>query len=209
MSTRPRRPAQLDDEQIEAIEGEADVAYNSDLAHTSAQALVSLGRNHAGQDEEAIKRIIALVDDEGVDVLAEIWVRSPEDTLPGILWRGYLLREWIRREGRSVADRYEAVVALLREHGEDGVLKVSMTPKPGTVLQEWNSVLAGTFEGSFEDVLTDSARLTNFLGELDPVWIAQDEDSLATSVTRRDRALIETAKEFRHAASLTASGMLE
>ncbi len=209
MSPRPRRPAQLDDEQIESIEGEADVAYNSELAHTSAQALVPLGRNHAGQDEEAIKRIIALVDDEGVDVLAEIWVRSPEDTLPGILWRGYLLREWIRREGRSVADRYEAVAALLRSRGTDGYLKISMTPKPGTVRQEWNSVLAGTFEGSLEDVLTDSARLANFLGELNPTWIESDDDRLATNVTRRDRALLETAAEFRHAAGLAASGMLE
>ena len=209
MSTRPRRPAQLDDEQIEAIEGEADDDYNSELAHTSAQALVPLGRSHAGQDEEAVKRIIALVDDEGVDVLAEIWVRSPEDTLPGILWRGYLLREWIRREGRGVADRYETVVALLRQRGEDGTLKISMTPKPGTLLQEWNSVLAGTFEGSFADVLTDSARLTNFLGEVDSVWIESDEDRLATDVTRRDRALLETSSEFRRAASLAASGMLE
>ncbi|MFT0847322.1 hypothetical protein VR010_06160 [Actinomycetaceae bacterium L2_0104] len=209
MSTRPRRPAQLDDEQIEAIEGEADVAYNSELAHTSAQALVPLGRNHAGQDPEAVKRIIALVDDEGVDVLAEVWVRSPEDTLPGILWRGYLLREWIRRDSRGVADRYEAVVELLRAKGEDGELKTSMTPKPGTVLQEWNSVLAGTFEGSLADVLTDSARLTNFLGEVDSVWIESDTDRLATDVTRRDRALLETSAEFRHAAGLAASGMLE
>ncbi len=209
MSTRPRRPAQLDDEQIEAIEGEADVAYNSELAHTSAQALVPLGRIYAEQDEKAVKRIIALVDDEGVDVLAEAWVRSPENTLPGILWRGYLLREWIRREGRAVGRRFDAVTELMRAQGADGELKISLTPKPGTVLQEWNAVLAGTFEGSFEDVLTDSARLTDFLGQVDSSWIETDTDQLATNVTRRDRALLETSTEFREAASLTNSGMLE
>ena len=134
MSRTPRRPAQLDADQIEAIEGDSDVAYNSELAHTSAQALVPLGRSRAEQDLEAVKRIIALVDDEGVDVLAEIWVRSPEDTLPGILWRGYLLREWIRRNGRAVSDRYNKVVSLMKSQGSDGELKISMTPKPGTVL---------------------------------------------------------------------------
>ena len=36
MNKQPRRPAQLEDAQIEAIEGDADVAYNSELAHTSA-----------------------------------------------------------------------------------------------------------------------------------------------------------------------------
>ena len=209
MSTRPRRPAQLDDEQIEAIEGESDVAYNSELAHTSAQALVPLGRIYAEQDDEAVKRIIALVDDEGVDVLAEVWVRSPEDPLPGILWRGYLLREWIRREGRTVGRRFDAVAEIMRSQGGDGELKISMTPKPGTVLQEWNSVLAGTFEGSFEDVLTDSARLTDFLGQVDASWIDSDSDRLATDVTRRDRALLETSAEFRDAANLVNSGLLE
>lgn len=209
MNRTPRRPAQLGPEQMEAIEGDSDVAYNSELAHTSAQALVPLGRSHAGEDLEAVKRIIALVDDEGVDVLAEIWVRSPEDTLPGILWRGYLLREWIRRSGRAVADRYERVVELMRSQGADGDLKISMTPKPGTVLQEWNSVLAGTFEGSFEDVLTDSARITNFLGEINPAWIETDNDQLATDVTRRDRALIATSAEFRHAAAMADEGLLE
>ncbi len=209
MSRTPRRPAQLDADQIEAIEGDSDVAYNSELAHTSAQALVPLGRSRAEQDLEAVKRIIALVDDEGVDVLAEIWVRSPEDTLPGILWRGYLLREWIRRNGRAVSDRYNKVVSLMKSQGSDGELKISMTPKPGTVLQEWNSVLAGTFEGAFEDVLTDSARITNFLGEVNAEWIENDEDQLATPVTRRDRALLATSAEFRHAAALAAEGLLE
>ena len=84
-----------------------------------------------------------------------------------------------------------------------------MTPKPGTVLQEWNSVLAGTFEGSFEDVLTDSARLTDFLGQVDASWIDSDSDRLATDVTRRDRALLETSAEFRDAANLVNSGLLE
>jgi len=113
MNRKPRRPAQLDDAQIEAIEGEADVAYNSELAHTSAQALLPMGRHFRETDRDAVARVQALVDSEGVDVVAESWVRSPEDSLPGILWRGYLLREWIRREPDDVARRFEAVVTAL------------------------------------------------------------------------------------------------
>ena len=93
MNRKPRRPAQLDDAQIEAIEGEADVAYNSELAHTSAQALLPMGRHFRETDRDAVARVQALVDSEGGDVVAESWVRSPEASLPGILRTGYLLRE--------------------------------------------------------------------------------------------------------------------
>ncbi|WP_182049607.1 hypothetical protein [Changpingibacter yushuensis] len=209
MSTTPRRPAQLDAEQIESIEGESDVAYNSELAHTSAQALIPMGRNHLAEDLEAVKRIIALVDDEGVDVLAEAWVKSPENTLPGILWRGYLLREWIRREGNEVRSRYLAADSALRAKGEDGVLKANMTPKPGTVRQEWDAVLAGTFEGDFTDVLVDSARLMDVLASEQSGWILNDSHPLAHEVTRRSKALAQTSVEFRDAAALAAEGLLE
>jgi hypothetical protein len=199
----------LDDEQIEAIEGESDVAYNSELAHTSAQALLPMGRHYIEDDPETVKRILALVDDEGIDVLAETWVRSPEDSLPGILWRGYLLYEWIRRDGAAISERYAKAAEFDMAHGKAGELKVAMTPKPGTVRQEWNAVLSGTFEGDFVDVLVDSARFTDFLGTAESKWIESDSDPLATRVTRRDAALLETSKEFRNAAALAASGQLE
>lgn len=209
MGTTPRRPAQLDAEQIEAIEGESDVAYNSELAHTSAQALVPMGRHYSEDDHETVQRILRLVDEEGVDVLAEAWVRSPEDSLPGILWRGYLLYEWIRREGSDVADRFVTASDYERHRGGDGELKLAMTPKPGTVRQEWSAVLSGTFEGDFTDVLVDSARLTDFLGSAEAIWIADPSDPLANRVTRRHSALLETSREFRNAAALAASGQLE
>ena len=111
MNKQPRRPAQLEDAQIEAIEGDADVAYNSELAHTSAQALMPMGTHFRERDRALVARILDLVDEEGVDVVAETWVRSPENSLPGILWRGYLLREWIRRDKDDVARRYEVAKA--------------------------------------------------------------------------------------------------
>ena len=53
-----------------------------------------MGRNYIEYDSEVRKRILELAETEGIDVLAETWVSSPETTLPGILWRGYLLREY-------------------------------------------------------------------------------------------------------------------
>ena len=44
-----------------------------------------------------------LVDREGVDVIAELWSHADPDSLPGILWRLYLLRTWMRKNRESIA----------------------------------------------------------------------------------------------------------
>lgn len=209
MGTKPRRPAQLFDGQIEAIEGDGDVAYNSELAHTSAQALVPMGRNQIERDREIRQRILDLVAEEGIDVLAELWVRSPATTLPGILWRGYLLREWIRRDGHEVSHRFERAADVLRTQGEAGLAKLEHTAPPEAVIDGWNAVFSGTFDGHFDELLRDSARLTDTLALVRPTWIESDDDELATPVTRRDAALVETSREFRVAGELSLRGGLE
>lgn len=206
---KPRRPAQLDDAQIEAIEGAADVAYNSEIAHTSAQALLKMGRHFREDDPEVTARVIKLVDEEGVDVIAESWVNSPEDSLPGILWRGYLLREWIRKESDSVAVRYRAAQTLMETGEQEDRCRFASVPKPGVLRQEWDLVLNGTYEGDVPELLAGSARFLSVLGEVDSVWIASDSHPLATRVTRRDSAFSVTAKEFAKAAKLAAAGELE
>ncbi|MCF2706068.1 hypothetical protein I6E29_02125 [Arcanobacterium haemolyticum] len=199
----------MDDAQIEAIEGEADVAYNSELAHTAAQALVPMGRHHAEDDPDTVARILALVEDEGVDVLAESWVRSPEDTLPGVLWRGYLLREWIRRYSDDVTSRFDMARAFYQEQGGDGEAKIAMTPSAEAVRALWDGVFAGGFSGEFTDVLTKSARFVDFIASVRTVWITDDRHPLATEVTRRDEALARTGCELREAARLASMGALE
>ena len=192
MNKQPRRPAQLEDAQIEAIEGDADVAYNSELAHTSAQALMPMGTHFRERDRALVARILDLVDEEGVDVVAETWVRSPENSL----------REWIRRDKDAAARRYEAAKAAAE--GAEAEL-----PKPGALRQEWDLVLAGSYEGDFAELLDRSARLAATLGGVESVWIAEDSDPLATEVTRRRDAFASTAREFEAAAGLVREGRLE
>lgn len=207
MADKPRRPAQLDAEQIEAIEGENDVAYNSELAHTSAQALYPSGTQHAPDSPEVTERILELVRTEGVDVLAESWVRSPEDTLPGIFWRGYLLREWIRRDPTAVARRWDQACQRGETAGVEDTCHA--TPSPQQVRQEWDTVFTGEFSGDLTDVLRNSARLAAFLATAEPTWIDSDTHPLATMVTRRNAAMTQTASEFAAAARLCAQGRLE
>ena len=50
-----------------------------------------------------MERVLTLVDREGVDVIAELWSHADPDSLPGILWRLYLLRTWMRKNRESIA----------------------------------------------------------------------------------------------------------
>ena len=102
---RPRRPASLDPKAADQIAGGADPAIRLEAAQRTARAVI--GRGHeADVDSETVDRLVRLVETEGLDVVASLWSDSPADSLPGALWRLYILREWIRRAPREVAERY-------------------------------------------------------------------------------------------------------
>lgn len=136
MNKRPRRPAQIDPEQVEYLTGEPDPAESSEIAHAAAQALIPTD-SRQNIDDDVRDRILALIADEGIDLVAEAWVRAPSDTLGGVLWRGYLLSEWIRREPDVVARRYAASRAVAESEG------VEMPWTPGDIKKRWDTVFAG------------------------------------------------------------------
>src|SRR5690625_1951694 len=102
---KPRRPAMLDDQTAERIVGDVDPALRSQAAHTTAAVLVHRGRAGA-EDPELVARLVSLVDNEGLDTVAELWSQSPPTSLPGALWRLYLMREWVRTDPQTIAERF-------------------------------------------------------------------------------------------------------
>ncbi|MDP9806583.1 hypothetical protein J2S70_001165 [Trueperella bonasi] len=201
---QPRRPAQLKPEQIDMIEGEVDTATSSELAHTSAQAIVPMGSGRQ-EDVEVLERVQALIREEGVDVLAESWVNSPEDSLPGVLWRGFLLAEWIRRFPEEAEVRHAAAQKVASESAPE---KLDQVCPPRDVRAKWDEVFKGNFRGDFADVLRSSARFTDFLGHVQPSWITDDDHELATEVTRRDTAMLRVSEEFHIAGERLVKGRL-
>ena len=101
---RFRRPARLDPHDAEALLGERDPALRDEVAHTTARALVHRAR--AAEDPEVVARLVRLVETEGLDAVAALWADATPVTLPGALWRLYVLREWVRRDPQTVALRY-------------------------------------------------------------------------------------------------------
>src|SRR6478609_5553190 len=145
-----RRPAELFDRRF-AAEDPAEVAR---VAHSTAHAL--LARVRADPSGEVVDRLVTFTDQHGIDDLAELWSRSPARSLPGALWRLYLLQLMIHDDA--------ATAALLYERGRvematvDPVVVGAPAPAgPEELVQLIDTILRGLFEGDFAVALDRAA----------------------------------------------------
>ena len=190
----------------EAIIGDEDPAESAAVAHTAAWALMGVGDDEF--DDEAVARLRAHVRGHGADAIAHVWARSPAFTLPGALWRAYLLSEWYHRDPGAVARRYEAGAASPRIDGLEAPVDVRPLP---FVIEEVDSLLRGDLtDDDLDFVLAQASRAMRVLaaGESGPLWIEDPADPLAHRVTMRTSALLATADELDLAAREARVGTL-
>ena len=187
-SNTPRRPAMLDAARAEAIVGDEDPA------------------SLAAED---VARLRETVRTRGVDTIAHVWSRSPEFTLPGALWRVYLLHEWYHRDPLLVAERYaDGSHAPIIQGLEAPVELRSLS----LIMEEIDSLLRGDLtDDDLEYVLREASRAMRVLaaGEAGALWIEDPTDPLAHRVTMRHSALLVTADELDIAAREAAVGTLD
>jgi hypothetical protein len=91
----PRRPAYLTPAALEALGGSYDPTDALRAAHATAAVLVHTGR--ATDDPQLTSRRVDRVAEIGLWTVAALWSGRPARSLPGSLWRLYVLHEWVRR----------------------------------------------------------------------------------------------------------------
>ena len=206
-SNTPRRPAMLDAARAETIIGDEDPASLAAVAHTAAWALMGIGDDSF--TDEDVARLRDTVRTRGIDTIAHVWSRSPEFTLPGALWRVYLLHEWYHRDPISVAQRYaDGSRAPIIQGLEAPVELRSLS----LIMEEVDSLLRGDLtDDDLEYVLGEASRAMRVLaaGEAGALWIEDPTDPLAHRVTMRHSALLATADELDVAAREAAVGTLD
>lgn len=196
----------LDPRAADQLPGDLDPTARTEVAHTTAGALVRHGR--ATEDPEVVRRLVELVEAEGLDTVAALWADSPARTLPGALWRLYVLREWVRRDPRAVAERYRLGISRAPVH--DVVAGVASPPGPVEVSQVADAVLSGVYAGDLAVALERAAAFCRVLATgsaVDADLI--DDTELAGRVTRGASGLVRTAEELEHAAGMWRGGTLE
>lgn len=204
--SQPRRPAMLDPQAADAIVGDTDPALASELAHTSAWALLGVGDEEF--DADTVERLRASIANEGVDAIAHMWSRSPEFTLPGVMWRIFLLSEWVRRDRAHVEERF---AQGLRVDAETMAHPAPEHFALDTVNDYCLALLNGQVtDDDLEGICLQAAMLMRVLaaGE-NAQWIDDPSDPLAHPVTTRAQALVRTADELEDAAGRARAGYLD
>ncbi|HET8928728.1 MAG TPA: DNA-directed RNA polymerase subunit beta [Microbacterium sp.] len=193
-----KRPAELFDRRFAAD----DPAEVSRVAHSTAAAL--LNRVRSDPDTAVIERLIAFTDEHGIDDIAELWSRSPSRSLPGALWRLYLVQRMIHD------DPYTA--ALLYERGQieiasvDPVVAGAPTPAgPVELVALVDEILRGLFQGDFAVALERAAAFCRVQAS-GATHLADDYEA-----TEPERASALTKRALRlatYAGDLAASARL-
>lgn len=196
----------LSAERAELIVGDVSPSERSDMAHLTAGIVLDRGRAGA-ENPELVERLITLVDTEGIDIVAGMWADSPASTLPGIMWRLYLLREWTKNDGELMARHFR--LGARSAEVDEVVAGVAYLPGPDEIRAGVDAVLSGVFQGDFAVTLERAAAFCRVLS----TGAAHDADSQApapaTNLTRYASLLAQRAEEFKTAAKMWRAERLD
>ncbi len=209
MTDEFHKPTQYSGDKFDEYEGGADPAQVMKVAHDTANVLLSRAREIT--DPEVLDRLVAYTDEHGIDAVAELWARSSAKSLPGALWRIYLLRAFIRQDAEHTSHLYQRGVDVLTTI--DSMVAGAVVPTgPEEITTLADQILRGLFTGDFAVALDRAAAFCR-VAAAGATSIADDQESAhperATELTRRALRLSQTANEFASCARMHRSGSLE
>ncbi len=170
----------------------------SRIAHATASALLTRVRDEP--TDAVIERLVTFTDQHGIDTIAELWSHSPARSLPGTLWRLYLLQLMVRGDAPTAALLYERGRASLRS--VDEVVAGAPSPAgPDELAALVDEILRGVFAGDFAIALERAASFCR-VQAAGAAGLADDYDQ-----TEPERATAFTTRALRldaYADDLTA-----
>jgi hypothetical protein len=199
---RFRRPAPLFTSVAEAIPGDPDPSTSTELAHDSARALLD-GVFHSS-DPAVVERVVALAADDGLTDLAALWSASPATTLPGALWRLYVLHTWVRRSGDEVARRYRAGSRTVP--GLRYLTGFAEPPEVTQVQETMDDILRGAFTGDLGLALRRAGAVATLLAHGTAHLADEDVDD---ERTRQAERLLRTGEDLTAAGRHAEAGRLD
>jgi hypothetical protein len=209
MTDEFHKPTQFSGSKFETFMGGEDPAHVNRVAHETAQALLS--RVREDPSPEVIDRLITFTDENGIDAIAELWARSSAKSLPGALWRIYLIRLLIRQDPEGTSFFYQRGTEVATTI--DPVVAGASAPTgPAEIIELADRILRGLFEGDFAVALDRAAAFCR-VAALGCTSVADDldvtEPARSTELTTRALRFSKTAVELTSCARLWRSDSLE
>lgn len=195
-----RRPGDV----IEVLSGSGDPADVTALAHDTASAL--LDRVRSANNPALVEGVVRYADANGIDDVAELWSASEPGTLPGAMWRVYVLRHTVA--GNPAAAGYRFRRGLEIDTVGQALAGAGHMPTPEDVVSLGNEVLKGVFTGDFATALERAAGFARVLA------VGSQDLAKAEGIDSDDELQLATgfaklAEELTSAASLWRAGKLD
>lgn len=181
-----------------AFGGTVDPVRDIEAAHETAAVLVHAGR--AAHDPTLTAKLVDLVEELGLSTVADLWAHRPARSLPGALWRLYVLREWVRRAPDEASLDYTAGVRF--SDVDHAVAGAAEPPGPAEVTDLSDAILAGVFEGDLAVALERAAAFCRV------VAAGRADRSDGEEAAQRAAHLLDTADDLAGAAALWRQGGL-
>lgn len=162
---------------LEQLISQRDTAAAMHSAYATAHLLIGTdteqdSSRRGTRDEDTIRRFITVVDEVGLDTIAELWKPAPAVSLPGALWRLYALRTWINNNPHEATTWYSAGVTA--NTSAEAVAGVASPPGPAEVAQAADSILHGVFVGDVSIALARAAAFVSITARGRRLWHSHD-----------------------------------
>ena len=208
MSDRHHKPVRMSPWRLEAAESEEDAIWRLHperrlaIAHDTAQLLVRGG----ARGEDTLERLNAFVDAEGLETLAELWSAADPVSLPGALWRLYLIREQVRTRPDVIGKVVERGIHSL-ETIDPVVVGAEEPVTAQGVASIIDEVLRGGFAGSLGEALERASSLARVIAAGLLHW-PESDDTREHDVALRSLSWDVVADELADCARREKSGSL-
>ncbi|HEU0257318.1 MAG TPA: DNA-directed RNA polymerase subunit beta [Microbacteriaceae bacterium] len=204
-----QRPRRVPSFVFDALPGAHDPAESTALAHRTAAALVS--RVRADPRPPVLDRLVAFADEHGLDAVAELWSAARPCSLPGALWRIYLLHAVAVRSAEECSYLYRRGMESAR--GIDPVVAGAAVPTgPRELVALTTLILKGLFEGDFAVALERAAAYCRVVS-VGCASLADDFDGTeperSSRLTRRGLRYHTISEDLTGCAALWRQGALE
>ena len=209
MSGEYSKPVRMSTSRMEAAitdpaELVMDPADVSAIAHATATALLSRGQT--SEDVQVREALVRFADEHGLDTLADLWSRAHPLSLPGALWRLYLVRAVVHHNPHDTAQLFQK--------GVDGLLTIDalVAGAPDPLSAEGFSdvlddILMGAFDGELAHALERAAAVATAVSA-GAISLALSDDREASYLTSRSLKWSVIAQELEGCASRARNGTL-
>lgn len=181
-----------------------DPADASAIAHATAQVLLDRGRS--AKDSGVREALVRFADDHGLDTLAELWSQAHPVSLPGALWRLYLVRAIVHHNPSDSQELFQRGVDEL--HTIDQVVAGAPDPLSAEAFSRvLDDILLGAFDGDFSHALERAAAVARAVSA-GAIALSWTNDSDAQYFTSRSLNWSVIAQELSGCASHARKGTL-